>query len=79
MQKEVKLRRVETGHMPVIEEVECVDLAALFGEGGGSASSSIRMVKAEFDQEFEISEGDTDKGEKDEQHFWYEATKSQQD
>ncbi|CAE7257883.1 unnamed protein product [Symbiodinium microadriaticum] len=37
------------------------------------------MVKAKFAQEFVISEGDKDEGEKDEQHFWYEATKSQQD
>ena len=39
----------------------------------------MRMVKAKFAQEFVISEGDKDEGEKDEQHFWYEATKSQQD
>ena len=76
-----RVRRIETGRMPIIEELDededFVDLVALFG--GYDEEASVRMVKMKMIPVCDMSMGEEEDYEKDELHWWYEATKSQQE
>ena len=74
-----RVRRIETGRMPIIEEVEddedFIDLGALFA--GFSEDATVRMVK--MIPVCDMSMGDEGEYEKDVLHWWYESTRSQQE
>ena len=74
-----RVRRIETGRMPIIEEVEdeedFIDLGALFA--GFSSDATVRMVK--MIPVCDMSMGDDGEYEKDELHWWYESTRGQQE
>ncbi|CAE7234755.1 unnamed protein product [Symbiodinium sp. KB8] len=73
-----RVRRIETGRMPIIEEVEdeedFIDLGALFA--GFSSDATVRMVK--MIPVCDMSMGDDGDYEKDELHWWYESTRGVQ-
>ena len=68
-----RARRIETGSMPTIEEVEddedFIDLGALFA--GFSEGDAVRMVK--MIPVCDMSMGDEEEYEKGELHWWYES------
>ncbi|CAE7208752.1 unnamed protein product [Symbiodinium microadriaticum] len=74
-----RVRRIETGSMPIIEKVEddedFIDLGALFA--GFSEGDALRMVK--MIPVCDMSMGGKEEYEKDELHWWYESTRSQQE
>ena len=74
-----RVRRIETGRMPIIEEVEddedFIDLSVLFA--GYDEDATLRMVKKI--PVCDMSTGDEEEYERDELHWWYDASRSQQE
>ena len=74
-----RVRRIETGSMPIIEKVEddedFIDLGALFA--GFNEGDAVRMVK--MIPVCDMSMGDKEEYEKDELHWRNESTRSQQE
>ena len=74
-----RVRRIEIGRMRIIEEVEddedFIDLSVLFA--GFDEDATVRMVK--MTPVCDMSMGDEEEYERDELHWWYESTRSQQE